>query len=427
MLGDCLPPLHGVRVLDFTQVIAGPYCSMLLADGGADVVKVERPEGGDDMRTIGRYAGRRSEDEDYFYTVNRRKRSIVVDLKSNTGRALAQSLATRADVVVQNMAPETAERLGIGYSELRAANPGIIYCAISGFGQTGPYRDRVALDPIIQAMSGVMSVTGEPHGPPIAVGAPIADVVSGMFAAYAISLAIVSKRECGRGTLIDLSMLEAMMAILGPRMGEALQGGRSPLRVGNENPMRVPGGTFLASDGQYISFIVMNDSFWAPFCDVIGHPEWIHESRFATADARVRQRRELNETIAIIIGQEPASHWMTVFLNARIPCSEVLDYVGALSQPQVVSRGLVQEVDHPRSGPIRLVGQPWKTDLPLPPLLPPPLLGEHSAEILREWLGWDESQVTSYCDELASAGADSRTDGPRESRSPSTPAGNSAL
>ena len=214
--GPQRPPLTGVRVLDFTHVIAGPYCTMMLADMGADVVKIERPGLGDDLRHVGRYPGR-EEHEDYFYTVNRRKRSLALDLSVGDDRELAYRLAETADVAVQNYGPKTAQKLGIDGASMRARNPRLVYCALSGFGWSGPLRDRLAMDPIIQAHSGVMSVTGEPDGEPTAIGAPLSDVISGMFAAYAIVCSLMEARRTGIGATIDISMLEAMIATLGPR------------------------------------------------------------------------------------------------------------------------------------------------------------------------------------------------------------------
>lgn len=389
------PPLAGKRVLDFTQVIAGPYCTMMLADMGADVVKVERPGIGDDLRTVGRYPGRRPEDEDYFYMMNRRKRSIVLDLKSQAGQDIAVSLAAKADVVVQNYAPGTAERLGIGPQRLRARHPRLVYCAISGFGQNGPLRDRPALDPIIQSMSGVMSVTGDRDGPPLQVGAPIADVVAGMFGAYSILAAMMKAERDGDGAFIDISMLESMIAILGPRMGEALQAGCQPPRHGNENPMRVPAGPFECGDGKLVNFIVQNQAYWAPFCRALDREEWIDDSRFATMVDRVENRTAINKLVSTRLKEDTADAWTQRFIAHKVPCGPVYDYLEALSEPHILGRGLILEVDHPVSGPIKLIGPPWTATLAEPQRVPPPLLGQHTEQILRDWLGWDESQVAA--------------------------------
>lgn len=252
-------PLHGVRVLDLTRVISGPYATMMLADMGADIVKIEEPLRGDEMRWI-KYKGRAAHDEDYFYASNRSKRSITLNMKDAVDQQVAKDLAAKADVLIENYAPGVASRLGMGWSELSAMNPRLIYCSISGFGQTGPYRSRPALDPIIQALSGVMSVTGYEGQGPLKIGAPLADVISGMFSAFAISCAWTATKESGEGQYIDVSMQDAMMAVLGPRMGESLQANINPGRHGNATAARVPADTYLTKDGRHLTIMVLNDT-----------------------------------------------------------------------------------------------------------------------------------------------------------------------
>lgn len=385
-----ISPLEGIRVLDFTHVISGPYCSMMLADMGADVLKIEKPKVGDDLRTVGRYEGRSQHDEDYFYTVNRRKRSIEVDLKDKNGKELIHKLALKADVIIENFSPGTAEKLGIGPTDLLKLNPKLVYCSISGFGQSGPLRNKLALDPIIQAMSGIMSVTGEPDDPPTAVGAPIADVVAGMFAAFCVVSALKQVERTGQGVTLDISMLDSMIAVLGPRMGEALQAHKQPFKVGNENPMRVPAGTFEAKDGRFISFIVQSQAYWEPFCRTIEHEEWIHDSRFSSMESRVIHRDLLNQAIKVKIKEYTSEEWLERFSSENVPCGPVFDYLGALNNPHINERGLIHEVEHPRSGKIKLVGPPWKSAQILSPkLTPPPLLGEHKVSAVCDWLGSD--------------------------------------
>jgi len=382
------PPLAGVRVADFTHVIAGPYCTMMLADMGADVVKIERPNVGDDLRHVGRYPGRAAHDEDYFYTINRRKRSVVLDFTKPEDLERAYRLVDKADVAVFNFAPQTLEKHGFGADRLVARNPRLVYCALSGFGQTGPLRDRVAMDPIIQARSGIMSVTGRPDEPPMSVGAPIADVVSGMFGAYAIVCALIEARRTGRGDVIDLSMLESMIAALGPRMGETLQAGKLPDRLGNENPMRVPAGMFEASDGRYVAVMAHDQGQWLRFCRAIGRSQWIDEARFATLPSRVKNRDELHDLVREIVRTEgSAAEWDRRFAEQRVPCAPVNNYQEALEEEQIQERGLLLDVEHPRSGVITLVGPPWKSTLPSPPLTPPPLLGNDTERVIEDWLG----------------------------------------
>lgn len=386
-------PLEGVRVLDFTQVIAGPYCTTMLADLGADVVKIERPDHGDDLRTIGRYKGR-EEHQDYFNANNRSKRSLVLDLKRPDSQAVAHCLAAKADVVVENFAPGTAERLGIGWPALRAVKPSLVYCSISGFGQTGPSRNRLALDPIVQAVSGIMSVTGEPDGRPMQVGAPLGDVMAGMFAAFAILGCLRAVERDGVGRRIDISMQDAMLAALGPRMGETLQAGRQPGRFGNENPMRVPADTYRTADGRHLTIICQNERYWAPLCRALGRENWVGHERFATLQGRVAYRRELNEAVTALFAERSAQDWILRLDAERIPYALVNDYAEALSDEQVVHRRTVRDLDHPTAGRIRVVGPPWIISGREAPMTSPPLLGEHGKEVIREWLGEPAKQYT---------------------------------
>lgn len=379
-------------MLDLTQVVAGPYCTLMLADMGAEVVKIERPGHGDDLRRTVPYKGREGH-HDYFNALNRSKKSIALDLKNGAQRALALELARRADVMVENFAPGTAPRLGLGWDDVKGINPRLVYCSLSGFGQSGPYRNRLALDPIIQAVTGVMSVTGEPDREPIMVGAPLADVIAGMFAAYAIVSALHVVKRDGVGQYIDLSMQDAMLAALGTRMGETLQAGISPGRLGNENPLRVPANTYETADGLWLAIMVQNEQQWAPFCRAVGREEWIEHPRFRTMALRVNHRKELNEAVARHLTGQPAAYWMERFEAERIPYALANDYAQALADPQVAHRGLVREVDHSTSGRIRLVGPPWIMSVTKTEMAPPPTLGQHTAEVLRDWLGMSAEEI----------------------------------
>jgi formyl-CoA transferase/CoA:oxalate CoA-transferase len=369
---------------------------MMLADLGADVAKIEEFDRGDELRWVGRYEGRGTADEDYFYASNRSKRSIALNLKNANDRAIAHALVQQAHVVIENFAPGVADRLRMGWGALRQLNPRLVYCSISGFGQSGPYRDRLALDPIIQAVSGVMSVTGESDGAPMQIGAPIADVVAGMFGAFAILGALYSTRENGIGRYIDISMQDAMLAVLGPRMGESLQAGRNPGRHGNGNPMRVPANTYQTKDGKYIAVIVQNDKHWAPFCRALGCEHWLLEARFASMASRVEFRAELDHLVADQFAKRLASEWAVRFAENRVPFSMVKNYLEALADEQVAHRGLIREVIHPVSGAIRVVGPPWiMSDEEAAPFAPP-LLGQHTDELLGEWLGWSHTEISNY-------------------------------
>jgi crotonobetainyl-CoA:carnitine CoA-transferase CaiB-like acyl-CoA transferase len=395
-------PLSGIRVLDLSQVVAGPFCTSMLADMGAEVVKLERPHIGDDLRHVGRYEGR-GVHEDYFNANNRTKKSIVLDLKIPADQAIALELAKRAHVLVENFAPGTAERLGLGWERVHAANPRLLYCSMSGFGQTGPFRHRLALDPIIQAVTGVMSVTGPPNGPPHMVGAPLADVISGLYAAYAIVSTLRLAEEDGIGRHIDISMQAAMLAALGPRMGQALQAGKSPSRIGNENLLRVPSNVYSTADGMFVSIMVTNDRHWPPFCRALDRPEWLEDPRFASMPLRARNRIDIHRLVAERIASEPYRHWSDALERERVPFARVNDYLEALAHPQVTHRGLIREVQHPTSGPIRVVGPPWLiTDMETP-VKSPPLLGEHTRDVLKLWLQLPDVEIDSIISRSAAA------------------------
>lgn len=389
---QCRLPLTGLRVVDFTQVVAGPYATMMLADMGAEIVKIERPNHGDDLRRTVPYKGRDGH-QDYFNALNRSKKSVALDLKSDKHRAIALKLMERADVVVENFSPGTADRLGIGWDVARTLNPRVVYCSLSGFGQTGPYRSRLALDPIIQAVSGVMSVTGFPDGQPTMVGAPLADVIAGMFAAFSIVNALRLVTAEGGGQYIDLSMQDALLASIGTRMGETLQADIVPARLGNENPLRVPANTYRTADDQYVAVMVHDEGQWKPFCHAMDAAEWIDDPRFATMALRLQHRREMNELVAQKIARHDSRYWTARLGERRIPCAPVNDYAQALQDPQVAHRGLLREIDHPTSGKIRVVGPPWKMSATETAFGPPPLLGEHTAEVLQEWLGMKAEEL----------------------------------
>ena len=389
---DAVAPLDGIRVLDLTQVLAGPFCTTMLANLGAEVVKLEPPGRGDDLRSIGRYRGR-EQHEDYFNASNYSKKSVALDLKDPAQRAAAQELATKADAVVENFAPGTAGRLGMGWDDLHPLNPRLVYCSVSGFGQTGPYSNRLGMDPIIQAISGVMSVTGDADGRPMMIGAPLADVIAGMFAGYAVVGALYGVKRDGQGRHIDASMQAALVAALGPRLGESLQAGISPSRLGNQNPMRAPSDVYLTKDGVNLFVMVQNDRIWEPFCRAMDCPEWLKDSRFSPNKARVEHRDVLNTLVAERFAEWQAADIIPRLKAERVPFAPVNDYAEALADPQLAHRGFVQAVDHPTSDRIRVVGAPWIMTGPPIALTPPPLLGQHTSEVLADWLGWEAERI----------------------------------
>lgn len=393
-------PLQDVKVLDLTQVVAGPFCTTMLADMGAEVVKVERPQLGDDLRHVGRYKGR-EEHQDYFNANNRTKKSVVLDLKRPAHQAIAQAMARRADVVVENFAPGTAARLGLGWPELHRMNPRLVYCSVSGFGQEGPFAHRLALDPIIQAISGVMSVTGQPDGPPTLVGAPLADVIAGLYAGYAIVATLMATQRDGRGRHIDVSMQAAMLAALGPRMGQSLQAGQAPQRIGNQNQLRVPSNVFVTGDGVYLSVMVTNDRHWPPFCRALDRREWLDDPRFRGMRLRAANREAINALVRARFAELTAAELSKRLDVEKVPFARVHDYLEALAHPQVEHRKLVQEVDHPASGRIRIVGPPWIISDLNTPLAPPPVLGQHTTDVLQDWLQMGAAEAEAVAAEGA--------------------------
>jgi len=385
-------PLAGIRVIDFTQVVAGPYATMMLADMGAEIVKIERAGHGDDLRRTMPYKGREGH-EDYFNALNRSKKSVALNLKDKKHLEIALGLIKQADVVVENFSPGTVDRLGVGWEIAHRLNPKLVYCSLSGFGQTGPQRNRLALDSIIQAVTGVMSVTGFPEADPVMVGAPLADVISGMFAAYTIVSALRLVTDQGGGQYIDLSMQDALLAAAGTRMGETLQAGIAPPRLGNENPLRVPANTYRTADDRYIAVMVHDQGQWKTFCEAMDKVEWLEDRRFATMALRLEHRREMNKVVAERIALKDSEHWAIRLTEYRIPYALVNDYIQALEDPQVKHRGLLHEVDHPVSGKIKVVGPPWRMSNTNTEVRSPPTLGQHTAEVLQEWLGINEEEL----------------------------------
>jgi formyl-CoA transferase len=378
-------PLAGIRVLDLTRVVSGPFCTMLLADLGADVAKVEEPGRGDESRAFGPpFQGGESA---YFLSVNRGKRGLALDLKSEAGRAAARALAAAADVVVENFRPGTMERLGLGWEELRSLNPRLVLCSITGFGREGPDAQRPGYDLIVQGESGVMDITGEPGGPPTKVGTSIADLVTGVFASQAILAALRQRDRRGRGCRVEVSMLDALAALLTFNAGIYFATGRSPTRRGNAHPTIVPYETFEAADG-WVNIGVANDKFWNLFCAAAKCPGLRDDPRFAKAPDRVANRAELMALLAPIIRGRTRRHWVERLGQAGVPCGEIRAIGEVCEAPQLVGRGQVKQVRHPVAGEVRYVASPTRFDGQAPPTVaPPPMLGQHTSEVLAEWLG----------------------------------------
>ena len=386
-------PLSHVRVLDLSRIMAGPWAGQILADLGADVVKVERPGAGDDTRGWGPpflkdRSGAETREAGYYLSVNRGKRSITLELDKPEGQRVVRALAERSDIVLENFKVGTLARFGLGYEQLKAVNPRLIYCSITGFGQTGPRRNAVAYDFLIQAMCGLMSVTGEPDdkpgGCPEKVGVPIVDIMSGMYAAIAVLAALARRAETGRGDYIDIGMLDVGVSFLANQAMNYLVSGRVPQRTGNAHPNVQPQDVFAARDG-YLVLVVGNDGQFAKCCEVLGRPEWVTDARFAANAGRVRNRAVLNPLIAGILSERDAADWTARFEAAGVPCGPINTVPQVFAEEQVRHRGMLVDVPHPLAGMLPQVVSPLRfTEAPLAFERAPPLLGEHTAEILRE-------------------------------------------
>jgi crotonobetainyl-CoA:carnitine CoA-transferase CaiB-like acyl-CoA transferase len=371
-------PLEGVRVLDLSRVLAGPYATMVLADLGADVVKVEHPERGDDTRHWGPpFAG---DESAYFLSVNRNKRSIGVDLKDPEGLERVKRLAAGADVLIENMRRGTLEKFGLGYEVLKESNPGLVYCSVTGFGP-GKDRDRPGYDFLIQARAGIMGITGFPDGEPTKVGVAIADIVCGLYAATAILAALHRRDTTGEGARIEVPLFEATLSWLANRGQEYLVSGEDKGRMGNAHPTIVPYQTFDASD-KPIAVAVGNDAQFGRLCEAIGRPELADDERYATNPERVANREELVEILQQEFSNQTADEWVEKIRKAGVPCGPVNALADVFSDEHVLSSGILREVDHPAAGMLKMLASPVLVDGERPPIRRyPPTLGEHTEEL----------------------------------------------
>ena len=383
--------LHGVRVLDLTRVLAGPYCTMFLGDLGAEVVKVEQPGVGDDTRGWGPpFAGGESA---YFLCVNRNKKSIAVDLKSTEGIDLLKRLAAQADVLIENFRPGTMERLGLGERELRAINPRLIYASLSGFGADGPMSDVPGYDLIIQAWGGLMSVTGMPDGEPTKVGVAILDLVAGLMLGQSIAAALFAREKLGVGQKIDTSLLEAAVACLINAGSNYLVEGTIPGRWGNAHPTIVPYQSFKTADG-FLVIGVASEGIWRRFCQALDRAELADDPRFAKNANRVEHRAALLSILAEVFPNRDTDTWLRLLNQAEVPCAPVQTIDKVFTAPQVLHREMLVEVDHPTAGAVRMAGIPVKFSVtPASVRLPPPLLGQHTVEVLSSWIGMNTHEI----------------------------------
>jgi formyl-CoA transferase/CoA:oxalate CoA-transferase len=375
-------PLAGLTVLDLTRVLSGPYCTMLLADMGARVIKIEQPGRGDETRAWGPpfVAGESA----YFLSINRNKESVTLDFKQPGGRQALDRLLDRADVLVENFRPGTLDRLGLGYAGVAATHPGLVYCSISGFGQTGPRRNQAGYDAVMQAEGGLMSVTGPADGPAYRVGVAVADLVAGLLAAQGIVLALYSRDRTGRGQQVDVGMLDGVVSLLTYHASMHLTTATISQRVGNRHSTIAPYDTFSANDGE-LFLAVGNDDQFRRFCAATGQQALLSDERFATNPSRVVHHRELRERLAPIMRQQSRAYWNEQLTRAGVPCGSVRDVPDALSDPQLIARGMIESVEHAAAGMIKVLGVPIKlSETPGSVRSAPPTLGQHTAQVLAE-------------------------------------------
>ena len=392
------PALDGLLVLDFTRVLSGPYCTMQLADMGARVVKIEQPKIGDDTRAWG--PPFINGESAYFLSINRNKESLTLDLKSRRAYEVLAPLLAKADVLVENFRPGTMERLGLSYENLSATYPRLVYCSISGFGQSGPRRGEAGYDAVVQAEGGLMSITGSADGPAYRLGVAISDIVSGMFAAQGIAFALLARERTGRGQYVDVGMLDATAALLTYQAANYFATGTVPGRLGNRHPTIVPYETFEGSDGEFV-IAIGNDDQWRRLCTSIGQPELSVDERFATNRNRVAHYETLRPLLAGILVGRTRAEWVQALRTAGVPCGSVRDVGEVLADPHLDAREMVQIVEHAVAGAVRVTGVPIKlSDTPGSVRTPPPLLGQHTREILARDAGFSPAAV----DELVASG-----------------------
>ena len=391
--------LAGLTVLDLTRVLSGPYCTMMLADMGARVIKVERPGGGDDTRAWG--PPFQSGESAYFLSVNRNKESVTLDLKHPDGRRVLDALIDRADVLAENFRPGALDRMGLNYADLSRRRPDLVYCSISGFGQSGPRRREPGYDAVMQGEGGLMSITGAEDGPAYRLGVAIVDVVSGMFAAYGVAVALLARERTGRGQLVDVGMLDAAAAVLTYQAGSYFATGRAPGRLGNRHPSIAPYESLEAADGELV-VAAGNDQLWRALCGVLGLGALADDPRFRTNADRVAARGALRPLLVERLRTRPVADWLTQLKAAGVPCGGVRDLEQVFSDPQIVERAMVVALDHPIAGAIRQLGVPVKLDgTPGTVRTPPPALGQHTDAVLRGDLGIDPEEIAR----LRAAGA----------------------
>ncbi|MHC1760731.1 MAG: CaiB/BaiF CoA transferase family protein [Negativicutes bacterium] len=388
-----MKPLAGLRVLDLTRVLAGPYCAMMLADYGADIVKIEPPKVGDDSRAFGPFVGKESA---YFMSLNRNKRSMTLNFKRQEEVDVFKEMVKHADVVLENYRPGTMEKFGLGYDELKAINPSIIYAACSGFGHSGPYQYKPAYDIIVQAMGGIMSITGPEGGEPSRVGASVGDIIAGMFTAYGVMMALYHREKTGEGQKVDVGMLDCQVAVLENAIARYVTSGNVPVPLGNRHPSISPFSSFTAKDG-HIIVGAGNERLWIKLCNILGTPELLKDPRFDTNSNRTAHVKELSAILNEVFSHKTISEWLVVLEEAELPCAPINTIDKIVNDPQIKARDMIVEVEHPIAGHLKMAGLPVKMSVtPGAIERPAPLLGQHTAELLKEILGWDEAKTAKF-------------------------------
>lgn len=390
-------PLSHIRVLELSRVLAGPWSAQTLADLGADVIKVERPGAGDDTRAWGPpWAGDQSA---YFLSTNRGKRSITIDFERPEGQELVRRLAAQADVVIENFKVGGLVKYGLDYDSLKAVNPRLVYCSITGFGQTGPYRNRAGYDFMIQGMGGLMSITGqpdgEPGGGPVKVGVAVTDIFTGLYATIGIMGALAHRDRTGEGQQVDLALLDVQVAVLANQAMNCLVGGKAPQRLGNAHPNIVPYQAFATRDG-HIILAVGNDGQFAKFCTVAGRPDLAKDERYATNPARVANRKELVALLEELIRTRDSQDWLSALEEVGVPCGPINDLAAVFEDPQVKARNIHQDLPHPTQGSVPTVASPIRySGTPLVHDTAPPTLGQHTDTVLADSLGLGEADIAA--------------------------------